>query len=262
MSGDVAEALAPDLAADQLLDLVQRQTLRYFWDFAHPVSGLARERSNRQPDVVTTGGSGFGVMAILAGVERGWITRAEALDRLLTIGAISLAEADRFHGAFPHWLDGATGKAIAFSPKDDGGDLVETAFPDRRACFPCVNILTRGGREARASRKDRHAVARRSSGIGTPQNADVLYWHWSPDERMGDEPRDPRLERMSDHLCARGIITDASDPTRRVSSRLGRAVATSSTARNFTASACRSGRRTAGRSSSPTTRSLGSTRAA
>jgi hypothetical protein len=70
MDRDIEAAPSPNLPAEELLDLVQRQTLRYFWDFAHPVSGLARERSNRQPEVVTSGGSGFGIMAILVGVER------------------------------------------------------------------------------------------------------------------------------------------------------------------------------------------------
>jgi hypothetical protein len=78
-----------DLDDNALLDLVQRQTLRYFWDFAHPESGLARERSNIRPEygleVVTEGGSGFGVMAIIVGVARGWIGRAEAVQRLLTM---------------------------------------------------------------------------------------------------------------------------------------------------------------------------------
>src|SRR6201992_4259984 len=58
-----------NLTDDQLLDVVQRQTFRYFWDFAHPVSGLARERSNVSYDygneVVTTRGSGFGIMALI-----------------------------------------------------------------------------------------------------------------------------------------------------------------------------------------------------
>jgi len=122
-----AAAPAPGAEPDELLDAVERQTIRYFWDFAHPTSGLARERSNKTPNVVAVGGTGFGVMAILAGVERGWIAREAALDRLLTMVHF-LAEAERHHGAFPHWLDGDSGRTIPFSHKDDGGDLVETSY--------------------------------------------------------------------------------------------------------------------------------------
>ena len=98
-----------DLDDDALLDLVQKQTLRYFWDFAHPVSGLARERSNIRPEygleVVTTGGSGFGVMAIIVGVARGWIGRAEAVERLQTMVRFLLQgrQLSRDPAAFPEW---------------------------------------------------------------------------------------------------------------------------------------------------------------
>ena len=122
------------LTGDQLLDTVQYQTFQYFWDGAEPTSGLARERlhlDNVYPqndqNVITLGGSGFGVMAILVGIERGFITREEALKRYQKIVAY-LAKADRFHGVWPHWLQGETGKVKPFSKKDDGGDLVETSF--------------------------------------------------------------------------------------------------------------------------------------
>lgn len=95
---------------------------------------MARERihvDNVYPEddenVVTTGGSGFGIMAILVGVERHFIGRREALERLEKIVGF-LGKADRFHGAFPHWLNGETGKVKPFSPKDDGAALVETAY--------------------------------------------------------------------------------------------------------------------------------------
>jgi hypothetical protein len=118
---------------DALLDLVQRQTFKYFWDFAHPVSGMARERSQasayggNSPEIVTTGGTGFGVMGILVGVERQFITRTQGVERLLKITNF-LLKGDRFHGAFPHWYNGTTGKVYPFSPQDNGGDLIETTF--------------------------------------------------------------------------------------------------------------------------------------
>src|ERR1035437_7656852 len=120
-----------NLTDSALLDVVQRQTFRYFWDFGHPVSGLARERNNVAYDygneVVTTGGSGFGVMSIVVADHRKWITHDQAVDRMLKIVNF-LYHADAYHGVFPHWLNGETGKIIPFSRKDDGGDLVETAY--------------------------------------------------------------------------------------------------------------------------------------
>jgi hypothetical protein len=116
----------PPISDEDLLTLVQQQTFKYFWDFAHPVSGLARERNN-SGDLVTIGGSGFGVMAILVGIERGFITRLEGVNRLAQIVDF-LTTADRFHGVWPHWMNGNTGQTIPFSAKDNGGDLVETSF--------------------------------------------------------------------------------------------------------------------------------------
>src|ERR1700752_2770250 len=100
-----------NLTDSALLDVVQRQTFRYFWDFGHPVSGLARERSNVAYDygneTVTTGGSGFGIMALIVADHRKWITHEQAVDRMLKILNF-LYKADAYHGVFPHWLNGAT----------------------------------------------------------------------------------------------------------------------------------------------------------
>src|SRR3990172_8912259 len=110
---------------DELLTMLEEANFRYFWDYAHPVSGLARERYG-SGNTVTIGGSGMGVMAILVGIERGFITRIEGTTQLLKILNFLENKADRFHGAFPHWMNGETGAVIPFSQKDDGGDLVET----------------------------------------------------------------------------------------------------------------------------------------
>jgi hypothetical protein len=116
----------PQINDEDLLTLVQRQTFKYFWDFGHPVSGMARER-NTSGDVVTTGGSGFGIMAMIAAMERGFISRADGLARIDKILGF-LETCDRFHGAWPHWLNGVTGKTVPFSNTDNGGDLVETSY--------------------------------------------------------------------------------------------------------------------------------------
>jgi len=118
----------PRISDSALLTLIQQQTFKYFWDFANSTSGLARERASS--DVVTTGGSGFGVMAILTGIYRGFITRSQGLDRLTTmVGFLSdSTKVQRYHGAFSHWMNGTTGATVPFSTHDDGGDIVETSY--------------------------------------------------------------------------------------------------------------------------------------
>jgi hypothetical protein len=116
----------PQISDADLLTLVQKQTFKYFWDFGHPSCGMARER-NSSGDVVTTGGSGFGIMAMIVSMERGFIPRTDGVSRLDKILGF-LETCDRFHGVWPHWLNGVTGKTVPFSPRDNGGDIVETSF--------------------------------------------------------------------------------------------------------------------------------------
>src|ERR1700761_7778636 len=113
----VGAARPKNLSDSQLVDLVQHQTFRYFWDFAHPISGMARERSNKSfaygDEVVTTGGTGFGVMSVIVAAERKWISRDTAARFLLKMVNF-LGKANSYHGVFSHWMDGATGKTIPF----------------------------------------------------------------------------------------------------------------------------------------------------
>jgi hypothetical protein len=116
-----------DMTGEELLTMMQEATFRYFWEYANPVSGLTRESNFHSKERCTLGGSGFGVMAILAAIKRGFITREQGLVRVTKIVDF-LKTADRFHGAWPHWVNGNTGKVIPFSTMDNGGDLVETSF--------------------------------------------------------------------------------------------------------------------------------------
>lgn len=167
------------ISDDELLTLVQQQTFRYFYDFAHPTSGLARER-NTSGDIVTTGGSGFGLAAFPVAVERGFITRAQALAHCTKVVDFLTEKAERFHGAYPHWLNGQTGAACAFSAKDDGADLVETAFLIQ-GLLVLRQYFSGASAEETALRNKITAIYEavewnwfRNSG------KNVLYWHWSP----------------------------------------------------------------------------------
>lgn len=131
MPSDTNPAAIAALPDDALLETVQRQTFRFFWEGAHPVSGLApdRRKTAEEPpdDLVTSGGSGFAAMCIIVGVERNWISRGAAVTRLLSMLEV-LSRATCYHGAFPHFLNGRNGTTIPFMRKDDGGDLAETSF--------------------------------------------------------------------------------------------------------------------------------------
>jgi len=170
------------LSDDELLTTVQEAHFRYYWEGAHPVAGLARENIPGDDDLVATGAAGFGIMAILVGAERGFITREAAAQRLLRIVEF-LERADRFHGAWPHFLNGRTGKVIPlFGRYDNGADLVETAF------------LTQGLLAARqyfgGANATERTIARKITGLWegidwswfrrTP-GGEFLFWHWSPD---------------------------------------------------------------------------------
>lgn len=167
------------ISDEELLTKVQEQTFKYFWDFAHPVSGLARERDT-SGDLVTIGGSGFGVMTILVGIERGFITRQEGVDRLQTIVNFLLS-ADRFHGVWPHWMNGGTGKTIPFSSDDNGGDLVETAFMIQGLLTVRQYLNAGNDQESSIMANITRLWEEVEWDWYTQDGQDVLYWHWSPD---------------------------------------------------------------------------------
>ncbi len=170
----------PQISDDDLLTKIQEQTFKYFWDFAHPISGMARER-NTSNETVTTGGSGFGLMSILVGIERGFITRQQGIDRLQTIVNF-LKTADRFHGVWPHWMNGSTGKVVPFSANDNGGDLVETALM-MQGLLTVRQYLNPGNtQEASIIANITRLWEEVEWDWYTKGGENVLYWHWSPDK--------------------------------------------------------------------------------
>ncbi|MEH6681766.1 MAG: glucoamylase family protein [Sediminicola sp.] len=173
-----------ELTDGELLDLVQKGTFSYFWDFADVDSGAARERYHPSDPqhgahIVATGGTGFGLMGILVGIERNFISRSAAVDRLQQILDF-LGNADRFHGAWPHWLNGQTGKVVPFSALDNGGDLVETAFLAQG--LVCIEEYFKEGTEVeRALSAKAGELWQGVEWDWYTQGGDMLYWHWSPD---------------------------------------------------------------------------------
>ncbi len=173
------------LTDDEMMDMIQEDAFRYFWDGAHPGSGMAREGINtgHPATTVTTGGTGFGIASIVVGAERGFITRAAAAARLLQILDFLENDLTRYHGVWAHWNNGSTGATIAFAgAQDNGGDLVETAFLIEgmliaRQYFDDPNDPIETDVRARITRLWEEVewdwYLRFPGG-------QVLYWHWSP----------------------------------------------------------------------------------
>ncbi|MDL2303552.1 beta-glucosidase [Dysgonomonas sp. OttesenSCG-928-D17] len=175
-----------ELSDEALLDSVQRRTFNYFWDGAEPVSGMARERYHVDGDygkynmnTVTSGGSGFGIMAIIAGIDRGYVTREQGLERMTRIVNF-LEKADAYNGVYPHWWNGETGKVVGFSDKDNGGDLVETSFL-MQGLLALHQYYVNGtaAEKVLAARIDK--IWRKVDWNWHRNSQNVLFWHWSPD---------------------------------------------------------------------------------
>jgi len=179
---DPVSASTREFSDEELLTMVQEGCFRYYWEAAHPNAGMALEIRPGDVNLVAVGASGFGVMAILTGTDRGFVTRQEGAERILKIARF-LSHSDRFHGAWPHFLDGRTGKAISYFGRfDDGGDLVETSFMMQ-------GLLTARqyfNRDNPVERDIRSTITDLWKGIEwdwyrKDPKSNFLYWHWSPD---------------------------------------------------------------------------------
>lgn len=198
---------------DEFLTYIQKAHFNYMWEGAEPTSGLACERIHtdgiypeNDADVITTGGSGFGIAGLLVGIERGFITRDEGAARLHHI-VDYLARADRFHGVWPHWIDGPTGKVKPFGRKDNGGDLVESAFLMQGLL--CVRqYFAEGNAYEKALAAKIDTLWKGMEWTWYLNGKDVLYWHWSPE--YGWEMNFP-LEGYNE--CLITYILAASSPT-------------------------------------------------
>lgn len=168
---------------DELLDMIQQSNFRYYWDGAEPASGLALENIPGRSTMIATGASGFGIMAIIAATRRNFITRQQAVERFVKITDF-LAKADRFHGVFPHFLDGETGTVVPFfGQRDNGGDLVETSFL-MQGLLAARQYFS--GKDANET-KIRNTITKLWNEVEwdwyrRTKDSDFLFWHWSPDQ--------------------------------------------------------------------------------
>ncbi|WP_162923714.1 glucoamylase family protein [Arachidicoccus soli] len=166
------------------LTMVQKQTFNYFYEGAEPHSGMARERINmdgiypqNDKNVVTTGGSGFGIMTLLVGEKRGFISKRQLYLRLRRI-VYFLEKANTYHGAFSHWYNGKTGQTKPFGTKDNGGDLVETSFLFQ-GLLCARQYLSAGGKREKALANRINKLWENVDYQWYTHQKNVIYWHWS-----------------------------------------------------------------------------------
>ncbi len=171
----------PAISDDSLMTMVQRQTFKYFWEFGHPVSGMARER-NTSLETVTSGGTGFGIMAMVAAVNRGFITRPQAVERVDKIATFLTEKTTRYKGAFAHWMNGTTGNTIAFSANDNGADLVETSFLMMGLLTARQYFDGATTQEVALGQKITKLYNEVQWNWFRKNGENQLYWHWSPDK--------------------------------------------------------------------------------
>lgn len=171
-----------EMSDDELLEMVQEASFRYYWEGAEKNSGLALENIPGRKNMIATGASGFGIMALVVGVERGFITRGEFVNRMEKIVRF-VENGDRFKGALSHFMDGPSGKVEAFFGKyDNGADLVETSFFMQ-------GLLTAEQYLSKDNSKEKDLRDRISNiwkdvewdWFKKEDNSPYLYWHWSPE---------------------------------------------------------------------------------
>ncbi|HUK48004.1 MAG TPA: glucoamylase family protein [Terriglobales bacterium] len=181
-SSNAASATTKTMSDDELLTMLQEACFRYYWEGAHPLSGTTLENIPGDDRIVATGASGFGIMALIVGVNRGFITRDQGLDRMVKIVSF-LERAPRYHGVWSHFMDGSTAKTLpVFDMFDDGGDLVETAFLMEGLLAARQYFNGPGERERDLCFRITHLweTVEWDWYQRSPQSR-ALYWHYSPD---------------------------------------------------------------------------------
>ena len=211
---NIISAFTRSLTGSAWLDMVQEANFRYYWEGAEPNSGLALEDIPARAHMIATGASGFGMMAVLVGVKRNFITREQSVQRFTKIVNF-LLHADKFHGAFAHFMDGRTGKVIPYFGKyDDGADLVETSFL-MEGLLTARQFFNGDNKQEKFIRDN---ITKLWKGVEWDwfkhyPDSTFLYWHWSPDYAWHINHRFVGFnEAMITYLLAIASPTHAIDP--------------------------------------------------
>lgn len=180
---DTVSASTRNMADDELLTMVQEANFRFYWEAHEKVSGLSRENIPGRHNMIAIGASGFGMMALITGTARNFITRDQSIERFTQIVSF-LEKAETHHGVYPHFMDGPAAKTEPFFGKrDNGGDLVETAFLVQ-GLLTARAFFDRDNEQEKNIRDKITAIWKKIEWDWYRRYPDskYLFWHWSPDQ--------------------------------------------------------------------------------
>lgn len=161
----------------------QQKVVNYFFTGANEQTGMALNSSSNKT-ILTTGATGFGIMNLIIGVERGWINREEAARQIVKITRF-LKRADRFAGAWAHWYK-PDGRMVPFGSQMQAGEIVETAFM-MGGLLTASEYFTGGSDDEKEIRKATEEFWNSIEWNHFVKDG-MLYWIWHQDKNSYELP--------------------------------------------------------------------------
>ncbi len=173
----------PQSDADPFLDDVQHRTFQYFWDLANPKNGLVPDRYPT-PSFSSIAAVGFALTAYPVGVERGYITRKQAQERVLKtleffVKAPSGKDAKNisgYQGFFYHFLDMETGHRF----KDVELSTIDTTLLLAGALF-CQSYFDQQSPSEKLIREHAETLYRRANWKWFQTRKPLISMGWWPE---------------------------------------------------------------------------------
>ncbi|HEX7155025.1 MAG TPA: glucoamylase family protein [Thermoanaerobaculia bacterium] len=205
----------PALTSEQLLDDVQQRTFNWFWETTNPKNGLVHDRWPTK-SFSSIAAVGFGLTSYGVGVERGWITRDAAAQRVLTtlrffLNAPSGPAAQgmtSYRGFYYHFLDMETGERF----KDVELSTIDTTLMLAGALF-CQSYFDRDNETERAIREAAEELYRRAEWTFFHERPPLVSMGWTPENGLHDWDYTGYNEAMLLYILALGSPTHPIDPS-------------------------------------------------
>jgi hypothetical protein len=193
-------ALRSQPELDPLLTDIEERTFRFFWETANPRNGLVPDRYPG-PSVASIAATGFALTAYPVGVERGYVSRAAARQRVLATLRF-FAHAQNEHGFFYHFIDMRTGKRANYSEVS----TVDTALLLAGMLF-CQSYFDSNSPQDVAIRKLTDKIYERADWTWAQPRPPAVALAWTPEAGFSGDDWNGYNEAMLVYLLALGSPT-------------------------------------------------------